>query len=217
MKDLLITGWCGTKFAMMASRTVPLMHQYADKHGMAFAVQNLEGPKPPSWGTVVYMIAGLHLYDRVLWLDSDVVVVRSDVNLFDEAGDGFAQAMVEHTTADGAIPNCGVWAVTQEMLGTLQMIDNSERHRHHPWWEQAAILELMGYEVTNTPTATLVAKTPLYDRTKFLSSQWNHHPRDSNKCSYSRFYHATTYDDRVGFVNDMADLADGNKELVKYR
>ena len=49
MKDLIMTGWCGVEFAIMASRTVPIMHRYAKKHSMELAVENLAGPKPPSW------------------------------------------------------------------------------------------------------------------------------------------------------------------------
>ena len=140
-----------------------------------------------------------------------MVIADDEVNLFDEMGDGSMQAMVEHSTECGAVPNCGVWAVTRNMLGVLQEIDGSDHHLNHPWWEQAAMLEQMGYEVTDSPTARLVAPTPLYHRTKFLSPRWNHHPRDVNKPADARFYHATTYDDRMGFVNAMANLVEEKK------
>ena len=211
MKDLVMTGWCGVGFAMMASRTIPIMYRYARKHGMDFAVENLAGPKPPSWEKVGGLIAGLEEFDRVLWVDCDVVIADDEVNLFDEMGDGSMQAMVEHSTECGLVPNCGVWAVTRDMLGVLQKIDSSDHHLNHPWWEQAAMLEQMGYLVTDPPTARLVAPTTLYDRTTFLSPRWNHHPKDINRPADARFYHATTYDDRIGFVHAMANAVEAKK------
>ena len=211
MKDLIMTGWCGVEFAIMASRTVPIMHRYAQKHGMELAVENLAGPKPPSWEKVSGMIAGLHEYDRVLWIDCDVVIADDQVNLFDEIKDGAVQALVEHDTPDGLVPNCGVWAVTQEMLGVLQEIDDTNHNLNHPWWEQASILEHMGYRVTEEPTATLVAPTLLYKQTQFLSPRWNHQPRDAKKPANARFYHATGYDDRIAFVTAIANAT----EVVK--
>lgn len=206
MKTLLMTGWRGTDFAKMAAHTLPLMEDYAIKHGMAFCCVNLSsGGTPASWVKVPNIGTALRDYDRVLWVDADVVVLRSGENILDEMPDDAWQAVVEHETECGIVPNCGVWLVTREMIPTLQLVWDKMRpgFLNHPWWEQAAMLSLMGYEVALPPYSTFVGATELHDRTHFLSQKWNHHPADKRAVAAPAFVHVTQYPDRLGEIRSL--------------
>ena len=80
---------------------------------------------------------------------------------------------------------------------------------HHPWWEQAAIMRLMGYVVEPGPHGKLDSPTRLYGQTTFLPPVWNHHPGDINKPDKPYFVHVTQYDDRLSLIAKLAKIAAG--------
>jgi len=206
MNSAIITGWTGTLFAKMASYTLPLIEAYAARHGAFFTSVNLTGERPPSWHKVEILIQALQQVDQVAWIDSDVVIMRPELSIFNELGADDWQGLVEHHTECGTVPNCGIWVVRKEMLPVLQEAWNSGKYIDHPWWEQAAIIEKMGYKVEHT-FATLEEPSPLYHKTKWLGAEWNHHPSDSRKVEEPRFRHITLYPDRLDAVRFYADQA----------
>ena len=208
MKTLVLTGWSGVLHGQMAAHTLPLLHAYAGRHGHAFGCANLSGERVPSWMKVMAMWQALQTHDRVAWIDADVVVVDPSHDVLAELGDGW-QAIVEHDTECGTVPNCGVWAVTQAMLPVLADMWNSGEDIDHPWWEQAALLRRMGYEITAEPAAKLDTPTTLYRNTTFLAPTWNHHPRDARRVESPRFAHVTQYADRLATVRAYAAAAAG--------
>lgn len=198
---LLITGWCGPSFTRIANVTQPLMERYAEKHGMDFLPVNLHSDDaPPSWCKVTRLIAALRRgHQACVWLDADVVVFDSSRSILDDIPKdrGYVQALVEHQTECGLVPNCGVWAVTQAMLQTLELMWASrEKLLHHPWWEQASVMLLMGYRVNFMPESVDCTPTELHDRTFFLPPKWNHHPHDERRVDDAAFIHVTQYEDR---------------------
>jgi hypothetical protein len=210
--DLLLTGHSGDQFAALAEVTFPRLRRYAARHGLDVWCVNLDGPRPPSWQKVLHMIEALDSgYERVLWVDADVVVGDLERNLFDEHRPDAWQALVVHETNCGSVPNCGVWLVTRCMRSHLVEAWEREYFTTHPWWEQAAILELMGYRVTQDPTAHLHQPTELFARTQVLGPEWNHHPHDRNQVAEPRFWHATQYADRLATVRAMVERAEARE------
>lgn len=212
MKSLLLTGWTGVEYARMAAHTLPLMERYARRHGMDFDCVNLGfvGVAPPSWMKLPHLGSALaDGYDKVLWVDADIVIVKSADNILDEVPDDAWQALVRHKTECGAVPNCGLWVVTQPMRQVFKTAwdEYLDEYRNHSWWEQAAILRLMGYEVTPKPEANPGEPTPLAEHTHYLHSRWNHHPRDEDRVDEPAFLHATQYLDRLGVVRECAACA----------
>jgi hypothetical protein len=213
MNALLLTGWCGPLFAEMASITQPLMERYADRHGMDFRSVNLHDPGiPPSWVKIPRIVSALRSSrcDAVVWLDADVVVFDSSESILVGVAADSWQALVEHDTECGQVPNCGVWVVTKAMLPALdEAWMCRDRILHNPWWEQSAIATFMGYEVTfpHDPHCTLKAPLELHDRTTFLPAKWNHHPHDARRVEPPAFYHITSYPDRLATAIERASRA----------
>lgn len=206
MSDLILTGWSGVEFANIAAHTLPVLASYAKRHGLAFGCANLAGPRPPSWMKVPSLALALEEFDRVAWIDADVVVLDGERNIFDAMGHEW-HGLVEHETNCGLVPNCGVWVLTQAMLPVLHGIWDASADIDHPWWEQASVLRRMGYLVSDSPHATLDTPTTLYGNTAFLDPTWNHHPADVRRVNTPRFVHVTQYDDRLATVRDYAAMA----------
>ncbi len=205
----IVTGWTGTLFAKIACYTLPLIESYAFKHGALFACSNLHGSRPPSWHKIEILQQALLQVDMVAWIDTDVIIQQPDRNIFDELSNDAWQGIVEHSTEAGQIPNCGVWVLKKEMLPILNEIWNSGLYIDHPWWEQAAILEKMGYHVDNL-TSVHQIRTELFNRTSWLGPEWNHHPKDERRVNDPHFRHITQYQDRVDVVRHYAQEAQIN-------
>jgi len=210
MRSLILTGWSGDLHTAMANHTVPLMAAYAKRHGHDFRTVGLDGERPASWDKLPAMYAALRSYDVVAWLDVDVVVAWPGADIIAELQPGKSQAVVEHLTECGRVPNCGVWVVARAMQPTLrQAWAEGSAFVDHPWWEQAAIMLLMGYVVEPGPHGKLDSPTTLYEQTTFLRPEWNHHPGDINKPDKPYFVHVTQYNDRLKLIATLAKIAAG--------
>ncbi|HMO17468.1 MAG TPA: glycosyltransferase [Oligoflexia bacterium] len=216
MKSAILSGWTGTQFAKIASYTIPLIEHYANKHGASFAAVNLAGERPPSWHKIPFVIQTLEQFDQVAWIDSDVVIERHDKSIFDEVPSDSILALVEHITECGSVPNFGIWVARKPLLPYLYDAWNSCNYINHPWWEQAAMIEKLGYEVVDVQ-ATFKEETELYKKTTWLSSTWNHHPCDQRKVHSPRFRHITMYPNREEVVRHYAEIAEAsiNTKLSK--
>lgn len=211
MSGLILTGWTGLEFAHIAANTLPIMADYAVTHGMDFACANLAGERPPSWIKVSAIHQALGDHELVVWIDADVVIVDPSQNIAADLQPGHVQALVEHRTNCGPVPNCGVWVATRELRPWLEEAWNGGTDIDHPWWEQATMMRLMGYRVEldshGSPNATLDTPTTLHERTTWLHSRWNHHPRDERRVDPPAFYHVTQYADRIATVRHFCKSA----------
>lgn len=203
MQPVILTGWTGDDWRPISDATVPLMRQYASLHGMRFATCDLAGERPASWMKLPAILAALREAECVVWIDADVVIEHGTADIMNDVPASCWQAMVEHVTPSGHVPNCGVWVVRRAMHDTLCQAWDGGRHVHHPWWEQAAVLELMGYRVDGA-SATLDTPTTLYERTAFLAAEWNDHPHDERRAEHVRFRHVTCYDNRLQSIRQFA-------------
>ena len=156
----------------ISSVTWPRMRSFATKHGHSFCSSPLPAgiQRPPSWLKLVRIAEALRDYDEVLWLDADVVVVDESMDMI--VPQSFCQAVVEHHFGEGDVPNSGVWLVRRAMLGSLMEIAMSDIHTTHKWWEQAALIEKMGYCPRSTPCRR-VRDSELLEETFFLGEEWN--------------------------------------------
>lgn len=202
MLPLILTGWTsGTEWDRIGRHTMPLVIEYAKRHGFAVSWADLHGPRPPSWQKIIGLLSKLEQHDDVLWIDADVVIEDASRNILDDVSADAWQAVCEHHTECGTVPNCGVWLVRQPMMPMLREAWDCSRHITHPWWEQAAMLEQMGYSV-NGCHASLGKPTQLHARTAWLSSEWNDHPADSRRSEHVLFRHVTGYADRLGTIEE---------------
>lgn len=175
--------------------SLPRFQEFAGKHGYSMIVGNKLCDRPPAWNKVPLMIEALQYHDEVLWLDADLVIVNTDDDIKVPVGDP-VHAMVRHFSAMSEVPNSGVWLMRKAGLPLLEKIWQLEVFWNHGWWEQAALMTLMGY--------TVPPEGSLFDETKcrcvretewtrlchFMKVEWNSHPNYRAKkarivhCSY---------------------------------
>jgi hypothetical protein len=124
-------------------------------------------------------------YDLVLWIDADAVIV--------DGGEDVAGALdrelglVQHRNGDVAVPNTGVivlrgGAFARELLDRMWA---AKRYVDHPWWENAALLDLLGYDLPSaleprwrrigrrSRPLRLARPSRFLDGTRFLPLEWN--------------------------------------------
>jgi hypothetical protein len=211
LKTVVATGASGELHRKFLEHTAPLTQRWAKSHGYEFVCARLEGPLPPSWHKIDVMLdcfaSGC---DEVLWVDSDVAVLPTLLSPFSEMEPHHKQGLVLHRTECGDVPNCGVWAARSSLIPDLKLaMEMVEVLRENPWWEQSAVMQLMGFIPSVDPGGSyLKAATPLYHATKFLHPRWNWHPADANACDSACFYHITQRWSDEGRVKQLASIAE---------
>lgn len=172
MRRAVVSAYHGSHFEPVASLTWPVMDSFARRHGHEFLPIQFSGPlaRPPAWLKLVAIGKAFERSDEVLWVDADVLIVDEALDI--EVPQNFWQAMVEHTTTEGSVPNTGVWLLRRQMIGSLVLASMKDALSGHRWWEQAAILDEMGYEIESLPCRK-VRDSSLCDNTFFLPEEWN--------------------------------------------
>lgn len=174
---------------------LPSMRRFADMHGYTLLTPDPPATdRPVSWWKIPALVAALADHDEALWVDADIVIVDPTDDIV--IPDGKWQALVEHRTADGRVPNCAVWKVNREMIPVLHEVWRLTHRIDHGWWEQAALLDLLGYQHDRRPAFPAV-DTELRRRTAFIDKGFNFHLWDSPAPEHVRFAHATMHPDRL--------------------
>ncbi len=161
----------------LLARTAVSFEHYARRWGwdLVLSTEDLSGERPAPWGKVPLIRGLLDEYDWILWLDADVVVVGMDADIAAEIEDGKDLYLVEHAWSGEYTANSGVCLLRSSdwARAFLDEVWRSEHHVDHGWWENAAVLELLGYSLR---PARLVEPTPWLERTKFLDRRFNSVP-----------------------------------------
>lgn len=224
MRKVLTTFGVGGESAEALKISLPLMAEYAMRHGYDLfvpsdaAVNHFRDGRPPSWGKVSLirqLLRGDPRPEFVVWLDADVVPVRMDRDIVRDAWAPGLNVVIQNTP-DGAVPSCGV-IVARNSVATQQFldfvfgdkyqwsvagIDGMGLARSHGWWEQAAIIKALGGDPDPTPIVT----PPPSDLWAELPYEWNPHPCDPRGIPDDlRFFHGTATNDRLGDMRRWAE------------
>lgn len=148
MKRAVISGFSGTEWSYLAKKTWPLMEQYAYRCHASFSGVSLrQTGRPPAWGKLTAIAAGLAENDEVLWLDADVSVETATKNVFDEIADGVSSGMCLLDDSDGRGHfNTGVWLVRRKFMPHIVSAAMMDEFVNHRWWEQAAVIAVIEKE-----------------------------------------------------------------------
>jgi hypothetical protein len=181
---------------------LPTYRAFAHRHGYDLRVGEKLTDLPPAWNKIPLLIQALGQgYDELVWFDCDLVVVDPSEDfppMNDDSHDNAAHSLVRHFDNYSEVPNSGVWRLNKRALPLLKMVSELEVFTNHGWYEQAALMTLMGYIVPpeGTPFADTkcrcVHPTKWYTACSFMRLCWNSHPNyraDNPKivhCSYAK-------------------------------
>lgn len=104
--------------------------------------------RPTSWDKIIIMNHLLQHYKTVMWIDCDAILCNPAHNIRDDLDPSYAVQLVTDFGISPLFPNGGIW-VAHRNKRTFELFDliwNYNEMIDHPWWEQAALLKLLGYE-----------------------------------------------------------------------
>lgn len=155
----------------LASRS---LRPYALRHGydLALASEVPDCGRPAPWSKIPMLRDLAARYELVVWIDADAVIVDPAADIASALQPGKVLHLVEHVVRGEPRPNTGVMVLRggEEAIRFLDEVWALEHHIDHPWWENAAVCELLGYAVD--PPARL-GPTHWRERTALLSGRWN--------------------------------------------
>jgi hypothetical protein len=157
------------------------LETYARRHGwdLVLSREELARGRPEPWGKIQLVRDLLHQYDLVAWIDSDAIIVdfRHDLGEVVEPAKDFYLVEQQSDVDSECVLNSGVFVArasewTQRFLAEVWAQADLIDHR---WWENAAIMRLLGYDIDLSPV-TRGTPSPWIDRVKFLDLAWNSIP-----------------------------------------
>jgi glycosyl transferase family (putative galactosyltransferase) len=171
----------------------PTFAAYAHRHGYELITSTASAQgRPPAWSKVPMLREALASYDLALWIDADAVIVDDSRDIADELAAERFLGLVRH----GAVPNTGVMLLRacDAARDLLDRTWDATGLINHPWWENAALLDVLGYDLPEAlepglrgRAHRLAARLPgreqrrfgaarpsrFKDATQFLPLEWN--------------------------------------------
>jgi hypothetical protein len=168
------------EFDALFALSGPPLRQFAGRHGWSVIVNRVDRAcgRPTSWGKVPLLLELLRSYDLVGWIDADALIVDGSRDLAAELRRGKHLYWVEHAHPSGeTTANAGVMMLrsTRWARRLLERAWACEDLIEHVWWENAALMRLLGYRIEEHP----VHRGPnqrLLRHVRFLDLAWNSIP-----------------------------------------
>lgn len=188
----------------------PSFERFAGHHSydLIVARHGLSGDRPPAWGKLALLRELLDGYDRVVWVDADAVIVDPSGDIFEGAGRMRPCRLVVHHYDGLEIPNMGVIALisTGWTKRFIERLWASERYVDHKWWENAAALELLGYDV-EAPRRDSRRRTAASYRVGELDLSWNSISLDASPRPRIAHFPGMSQADRLAEMENAAVVA----------
>jgi hypothetical protein len=168
-------------FSSLFELARPSFEAFAGRHDWDLIVST-EGEvdgRPPAWAKIPLLADVLSRYELVAWIDADAMIVDGSRDLADELRWRRDLYLVEHAHAPtGEVTaNTGVFMLragdwAQRFLAAVWAQEDLVEHR---WWENAAVMRLLGYRIDPQP-AGRERRTKWLRRVRFLDLAWNSLP-----------------------------------------
>lgn len=180
-KKALVSAGTGVA-ADWISLTKETFAAYATRHGYDLHLESerVDPTRPASWDKVQLIRALLDDYEIVLWVDADAVFISLEEDIADHLPDWAFLALRENDAGRGVVPNAGVmvFRASDEAKRFLDETWALDHYRDHPWWENAAMLELWGFKHTLGPNGKvdwceIAEATDYYRHTAKLDIRFN--------------------------------------------
>ena len=192
-------------YRSLLSRSALSFERYAERWGwdLVLSTEDLADGRPAPWAKIPLLRSLLDEYEWVLWLDADVVIVDLDADIGEEIQDDKDLYLVEHGltqfTANSGVVLLRSCAWCRAFLDEVWALG---QYAEHQWWENAAVLDLLGYGLE---PSRLVEPTSWLRRTKLIDPRWNSIELD--RAEHPAFVHRGFYDVRTRIRQVTGDLA----------
>lgn len=200
--------------------SLPTYKKFADAHGYGLIVGEKLTDLPAAWNKVHLLREALVEEDEVIWFDCDLVVVDYSQD-FPELAPGKCHSLVRHFEDSSEVPNSGVWRLRHNASSLLEAMLELEVFTDHGWWEQAALMTLMGYSVPpegskfHQTRCRCVHPTKWHDVCQFMRVPWNSHP--NYRAEHPRIVHCSYPDMLVRTETMKALIKDPAYQYPRYK
>ena len=199
IKLKIITSY-DANFKKIGDITFKSISQYSKKFNLKS--ENLKMPntgRPQSWNKIKLLQEEIKKGENefIMWIDADAFFYKDAKNILHELDSSHEIFLVNHycsvhkgskfknTILTINRINCGmmIFKVSQFSLDFLEKVWAKDKYINHVWWEQAAIMDIIGLkaEITNNLNDNIGDDFYL-KKIKFLSKEWNSIP-SSNEIS----------------------------------
>lgn len=164
-------------FSQLGDLSSKTLRFYAKRHSCAaHIIPNLGRlERPAAWHRVRW-IPELFAdgFDFVFWLDADALFLRFDRDVRELIQKGKDLYMVRHSYGGRVVPNTGVLLVrnctwSREFFSSVW---NCKQYIHHRWWENAAVMSLLGYH-SLLEEGDDMPNQELLNHVSFIGTEWN--------------------------------------------
>jgi hypothetical protein len=154
---------------------------YAARHGYDLRLETevVAPERPPAWSKIALVRELLDGYDEVLWIDADAIFLDISKDIAELVRPGKDLYLVEHLYEQDdswRSANTGVFLVrsTRWARRFLDRVWAAEQYVDHAWWENAAVLDLLGYELPPDLTPPRKLRATRFDaRVELIGLEWN--------------------------------------------
>jgi hypothetical protein len=180
------------KFKTIGEFCSKSLKKYAKKYNYNFKSYTIPSSeqRPQSWFKIklIQSILNNKNYDFVLWIDADAFFLRYDTNILNYINKKKDIYLVAHyvnvhkgsrfqnTKLTIKRENCGVMLIKNSKFSKdlLKKVWEKEEYINHPWWENAAVLDLFGHRAEiNGNLDDHKDNIDITKRVKLLSYDWN--------------------------------------------
>ena len=201
----------------LLAETAPTMLAYARRHGWSVVLtsENLVPERPAAWAKIKLIQELMLRYEFVFWVAADAIIVDLDRDVLAEidsdADAWFARHPQEHNP-EATVLNSGVFLVRSSPFATdlLDAMWNSEQFIEHNWWENAALLDLLGYSLESPFPQLRVTKWQ--QRIGHLDLAWNSVPGYCESPHPAINHHARS--DHDDFGRRLEEMADDRRKTM---
>jgi len=153
------------------------LSHYANLYGYEISIcdESLDPNRPAAWTKILHILNLMPEYDEILWIDSDAIIIDASRDIAGEVYQETDLAWVYHSYGDQVHPNTGVMFIRSN-LATFQLFEAANMQTDltdHPWWDQAAIMRVMGLESKEWPFDLKGPFDQIVIKDQILSTEWN--------------------------------------------
>lgn len=148
-----IVSGADAKFRPITRLTFPTHAEYAARWGFSYYGHLYSHPEvPPSWLKLGAIKDAFYRgHEGVWWIDADAAITPLGIDELPPLPVATSVRLGYQRFAY-IWPSCGLMAIRNDNVGN-EWVDELARRKwqylHHPWWEQAAAYELLGYDNDN--------------------------------------------------------------------
>ena len=180
------------QFASVGDIAAKSIAVYAAANGLDHEILPVPAiDRPPAWGKIAIIADQFAKCDAdfLLWVDADACFVRTDRNIAEVVKDGKDLYLVSHQIQKarprpGIVvyverPNTGVFLIRKSDWSQrfLNSVWQMTKYISHPWWENAAVLDLLGYRFELTGNvADNTLEEAILEKVDWLPLEWNSLP-----------------------------------------